>query len=90
MQLERCLGQAPLLTGVRGSRRRQRLQTLLTDQAATMQMFERAKQGVRIWMDAHDDLRKAVRENRRPNVRLLLSTALEIKEVVDRVRSRNN
>ena len=65
----------------------QRRSTLLQDRTATLQMFNKAKAGVRVWVQAHEELRLAMEQNRRPNVRLILSTAQEIREAVDRIRN---
>jgi len=65
----------------------QRRSTLLQDRTTTLQMFNKAKAGVRVWVRAHEELRLAMEQNRRPNVRLILSTAQEIREAVDRIRN---
>ena len=51
-------------------------------------MFEQAKQGVHAWVQAHQELLLAIEQNRRPNVLLLLGTAQDLKEAVDRIQNR--
>ncbi len=60
---------------------------LLQKRTATIYMFNKAKVGVRAWIQAHEELKLAIEQNRRPNVRLILSTAQEIKDAVDRIRN---
>jgi hypothetical protein len=64
----------------------QRRHVLSQTRTAAIEMFSQAKAGVRAWIQAHDDLKLAIEQNRQPNVRLILSTAQEIKEAVDRIR----
>jgi hypothetical protein len=66
----------------------QQREVLLQKRRATLQMFEQAKQGVHAWVHAHQELRLAIEQNRRPNVRLLLGTAQDIQEAVDRIHNR--
>jgi hypothetical protein len=63
-------------------------EVLLQQRSATLQMFEQAKQGVHAWVQAHQELLLAIEQNRRPNVRLLLGTAQDLKEAVDRIQNR--
>jgi len=65
----------------------QKRKSLIKDQEITIQMFETAKQGVKAWINAHKELKLAIEQNRRPNVLLIMSTAEEIKEAVDRIRN---
>jgi hypothetical protein len=60
---------------------------LFQKRTATTYMFNKAKVGVRAWVQAHEELKLAIEQNRRPNVRLILSTAQEIKDAVDRIRN---
>ena len=60
---------------------------LLQKRTATIYMFNKAKVGVRAWVQAHEELKLAIEQNRRPNVRLILGTAQEIKDAVDRIRN---
>jgi len=62
--------------------------TLLRERTLTSQMFNKAKQGIRAWVQAHEELKLAMAQKRQPNVRLILSTAQEIKDAVDRIKQR--
>ena len=63
----------------------QRLGALRRQRHATVQMFGKAKQGVRAWVQAHGELKLAIAQNRQPNVRLVLSTAQEIRDAIARI-----
>jgi hypothetical protein len=65
----------------------QRRDTLLTQRAAAVLMFDKAQQGVRAWVQAHDELKLAIEQKRQPNVRLVLSLSQEIKDAVDRIKN---
>ena len=52
-----------------------------------LDFFGRAQTAVKIWEQAHADLRGAVMANRRPNVMLLASTATELREAIDDLRN---
>ncbi len=65
---------------------RQRNAVLLR-RTTTLQMFKKASKGVRAWVRAHEELKVALEQNRQPNVRLILATAQELKDAVDRIRN---
>lgn len=50
--------------------------------------FAAATHAIDIWVIAHHELHLAIKENRRPNVRLLLIATQEIKTAVDKVKNR--
>lgn len=62
-------------------------EALLLQRTTTIQMFKKAQKGVRAWVQAHEELKLAIEQNRQPHVRLILSTAQEIKDAVDRTRN---
>lgn len=59
---------------------------VLHQRATVLQMLDKAGQGVGAWRQAHADLQTAIRQKRQPNVRLILSTAAEIRAAVERLR----
>jgi len=59
---------------------------IMQKRTSTVNMFNKAKVGIRAWIQAHEELKLAIEQNRRPNVRLILVTAQEIKDTVDRIR----
>lgn len=65
----------------------QRREELLKKRVATIQLFDKAERGVKAWSQSHKELKAALEQNRRPNVRLIISTAQEIKDAVDRVQN---
>jgi hypothetical protein len=60
---------------------------LFRKRATTIQLFDTAQQGVAAWSQSHKALKQAIDQNRRPNVRLIMATAQEIKDAVDRVQN---
>lgn len=59
----------------------------MKERMITVQMFDKAQRGVVAWSQAHRDLKQALEQNRRPNVRLIMVTAQEIKDAVDRIQN---
>jgi hypothetical protein len=57
------------------------------ERSATTRMFDKAQRGVVAWLQAHEELKQALEQNRRPNVRLIMVTAQEIKDAVDRIQN---
>ena len=48
---------------------------LFRKRATTIQLFDTAQQGVAAWSQSHNELKQAIGQNRRPNVRLIMATA---------------
>ena len=59
---------------------------ILSARAATLDGISKCRAGVKVWLKAHQDLQSAIKQNRRPNVRVLLTAAMEIKDSVDRIK----
>jgi hypothetical protein len=63
-----------------------KLQAAKTERQEGQRAFATAINAVDFWIAAHQELHLAIRENRRPNVQLLLTAIQEVKIAVDNVR----
>jgi hypothetical protein len=54
---------------------------------ASLTLLTATRGGIRRWAGAHRDLKFAIEQNRQPNVSLLLASALEIRETVQKIKN---
>jgi hypothetical protein len=53
----------------------------------SLDLVASTREAIRIWAAAHKDLRLAIAEKRQPNVQLLVSAALEIRETIQKMKN---
>ena len=54
---------------------------------ASLELVKSTSEAIRLWAAAHSDLKSAIEEHRSPNVSLLISSGLEIRETIRQLKS---
>ena len=67
---------------------RRRLTELVRERVVCNYLLDKAQEGLELWVRSHEGLRVAIKEKQRPNVRLLVITALEIKEALEEMKKK--
>ena len=63
------------------------LKALRSARQAALDLATATRESIRLWGLAHRDLKAAIEENRQPNVRLLVASALEIRATIQQLKN---